>query len=508
MKHFSDDRWKQSIPMPVCEDHPEYTEFYQRAWKLVREHVKYIDGMPQTPYMDEAFCDTQIWIWDSCFMSLFCKYAQEAFPGVETLNNFYSVLYDGKQLPEVYTTDREPTWTKAIPGQKNKIKIHIADNPPLFAFAEYETAMMRGDIEAVKILLYEKQYLQKHYAWLEELRERTQLPCVLLPTRWIREELGYRWEGGRSGMDNTPRGRAQVRDGRERPKNPDLLWLDAICQQALSANLISKLFALVGDAESSSEWAQKHAEKKVLVNRFYWDDTDRFYYDIDVGTHAFCKVKTVASYWPLLAEIASSEQAKSLVERISDPMTFGGDVPLISLARNDGDFEEDGRYWRGSLWLPTAYVALKGLSRYHFDDEVQEAACKILHHMYRTYRDYEPHTIWECYSPTECAPATTADGRALVRADFCGWSALGPISIYIEFILGFRRIDAFENTVEWILPRTFGGEVGIQNLRFGRVVTDITAKDGVCRVVSNASFTLMVDGKSHAVREGENTFRV
>lgn len=36
--------------------------FHKIAWELAREHVKEIDGMPQNPYMDEGFCDTQIWI--------------------------------------------------------------------------------------------------------------------------------------------------------------------------------------------------------------------------------------------------------------------------------------------------------------------------------------------------------------------------------------------------------------------------------------------------------------
>ena len=86
-QNFGGENWRGFIPIPICEDNPKYLEFYEKAWELAYAHIKSIDGMPQTPYMDEAFCETQVWIWDSCFMSLFCKYAKEAFPGVETLNN-------------------------------------------------------------------------------------------------------------------------------------------------------------------------------------------------------------------------------------------------------------------------------------------------------------------------------------------------------------------------------------------------------------------------------------
>ena len=97
--NFGSKDWKNFVPIPVCEEHPEYFDFYIKAWSLAFDHIKDIPGMPQNPYMDEAFCATQVWIWDTCFMSLFCKYAREVFPGVETFKNFYEVLYGDKRLP-------------------------------------------------------------------------------------------------------------------------------------------------------------------------------------------------------------------------------------------------------------------------------------------------------------------------------------------------------------------------------------------------------------------------
>jgi hypothetical protein len=126
--------------------------------------------------------------------------------------------------------------------------------------------------------------------------------------------------------------------------------------------------------------------------------------------------------------------------------------------------------------------------------------------MLETYRVYEPHTIWECYAPCAPAPATTPRGNGLVRPDFCGWSALGPISIYIEYVLGFHTVNAFTRTVEWAKPDTFQGEIGVRNLRFGDVEADILAKGNLCRVRTNAEFTLKVNGESFTALKGENTF--
>jgi len=501
-KDFYAKDWKNYLPRPVCEAHPEYNELYDRAWELARDHVKTLEGMPQSPYMDEGFCDTQVWIWDTCFMTLFCKFAPEVFPGVETFNNFYDVLYMGGELPEVIPTEDEPWWTGAKPGVPFRVKVHIADNPPLFAWAEYENALIHGDREYVKKLL-EGNALQRHYEWIESLTEAVHPKGVQLPTYLKHEKYGYTWEGGSSGMDNTPRGRESV-PSPERPNNPDMLWLDAICQQALSADSIARLYALIGDGEGERKWRERFEEKREIIDRYYWDSEDGFYYDVDRRDMSLIRVMTVASYWALTAGAASKEQAAALAKRVWEEDTMGGPLPLLSLARKDPEFDPMGRYWRGALWLPCAYAALKGLDRYGYHAETHASACKIVEHMWRTYRDHEPHTIWECYAPDYYEPATTTDGGMKVRKDFCGWSALGPISVYLEYVLGFRGVDAFKREVEWIRPTEMEGEIGVRNLRFGDVVTDIVAKDGVCRITANAPYTLKINGQIFAIEAGES----
>ena len=124
--------------------------------------------------------------------------------------------------------------------------------------------------------------------------------------------------------------------------------------------------------------------------------------------------------------------------------------------------------------------------------------------MYRTYTDYTPHTIWECYNPEEYKPATTEElGDSIVRKDFCGWSALGPISVYIEFVLGFHTVDAFEKTVKWAKPNGIKGKIGIKNLKFGNIVTDIEADGENCTVISNNAYTLERNGKNYKIMPTE-----
>ena len=504
---FGCQNWKDFIPQPIFDDKPEYFALYEKAWELAYDHIKYVDGMPQTPYMDEAFCDTQVWIWDSCFMALFCKYARDVFPGVETLRNFYEVLYGGKRLATVIPGEEEPAWVNPVPGEPYEIQIHIADNPPLFAWAEYENLLISGDVDYIKKLLYEEGFLQKHYDWLEGLREKIKPDGVMNNTCLISEKEGYRWEGGRSGMDNTPRGRKGERALKERPNNPDMLWVDALCQQALSAKLISKMFEIVDDKEKTEKWHNRFLDKKEIINRLYWDSDDEFYYDIDINTHDFMKVMSIASYWTMTSETTTKERADKLVKHLFNAKLFGGIVPFVSLSRSDSDFNPRGGYWRGSVWLPTAYATLKGLANYGYFKEAYELALKLLEHMIRTYEEYEPHTIWECYSPEEFKPASRVCGEnQCVRPDFCGWSALGPISIYIEFVLGFYEVDAIKRVVRWAKQNCIHGNIGIKNLRFGDIVTSICAFGEKCIVESNETYNLDINGRIYLVKKGVNEF--
>ena len=504
-KDFSCKDRVKHVPEVIYDAEKGYEELYRKAWELVDAHVMDIEGMPHSPYMDEAFCRTQIWIWDTCFMSLFCKYAPDYFPGVESLHNFYDVMYGEKSLPEVFVPEDEPSWTLNTPGTMGRIKIHIADNPPLFAWSEYENFLFTGDKEHIETLLYKEQYLQKHYFWLENLKETFTAPWLRIPTKWCNCSIGYSWEGGCSGMDNSPRGRLDVPCKGFRPGTPDNLWLDALAQQALSAECIGRLFGALGDEQEEKKWEALSSEKKRLLRELYWDKEDGIFYDLSLSRKTFNKVPTIASYWPLTVGAATEEQAERMTEKLFDPEYFGGEYPFTSLARKDPDFvPEGGNYCRGTVWAPTAYATVRGLVRYGKYKEAMLASRKLLAHVYGTYRNFTPHTIWESYSPGGMEPARQLDNETLVRKDFCGWSALFPISILIENVIGIHTVDAVRNRVAWFLDTTLPGKTGVKNLRFGETTASFIHENSNVTVETDHPFTLEINGKEYSISSGKN----
>mgnify|MGYP002696939524 CR=1 FL=1 len=244
--------WKKEIPLPVYPNR-EMVDLYHKTWEIAAGRVrKGPEGLPASPYMDENCYEDQIWIWDTCFMVLFAKYAPRSFPGIESLDNLYKPIHEKAATP---------------------LRIHLVDNPPLFAWVEKEYFDFTGDKGRLNHLLNEKRYLQKHFKWFARAKAGERFECS--PQRIYLNSIGddgFTWTGGASGMDNTPRGRGC---------NGEMLWMDALAQQALAALYIERIAEVLDDPSTAKEFAGEYAVKKDLLNKYYWDAEDGFYYDIE-----------------------------------------------------------------------------------------------------------------------------------------------------------------------------------------------------------------------------------
>ena len=121
---------KSLLPQPVYSPEPGLVDLYWAAWDLAWGRVKHQDGIPQSPYMDENLWDDTIWIWDTEFMVLFVA-----------MRLRYSLAY------RVWITSIRRYWTES----RSLLKIWHPDNPPFFAWVEYEYYKMTGDKKAFGI---------------------------------------------------------------------------------------------------------------------------------------------------------------------------------------------------------------------------------------------------------------------------------------------------------------------------------------------------------------------
>ena len=129
------------------------------------------------------------------------------------------------------------------------------------------------------------------------------------------------------------------------------------------------------------------------IRRECWDERDGFFYsqDVDVKTRAYdwfhkglgvfwhtlpIKVRTWTGFLPLLAGIATEEQAERIVrEHITDEKTFASPYGIRSLSRDEKMYNLEATNnpsnWLGPIWLVVNYCAFRGLLNYGYRAEAE-----------------------------------------------------------------------------------------------------------------------------------------
>lgn len=451
------------LPIPVLEKSPRFVELYWKAWEISLTKTR----RPRpgsgfvSDYMDEGFSDN-IFQWDTCFMVMFGRYGADVVPGAKSFDNFYARQHDDGFIDrEIRESDGSDYWG---PQHNNSI------NPPLYSWAEWENYMVNGDTARLKTIY---PHLKMYYEWIKQHRR---LPSGLYWTTNLA-----------SGMDNSPR---CYPDGDSSDLSYGYSWVDLTSQQALNAMFLQRMAKIAGFENDAAAFQRDYDELSRLVNENFWDERTGMYYDLN-AKGKLTRVKTVASFWPMLAGIAPPDRARRLVENhLMNKKEFWRPHPFPTLSRDSIYYNPLGGYWKGSVWAPTEYMIIRALLNYGYDDFAAEAVEKHLKNMSDALM--VTGTIWENYAPESPSRGNASAGN------FVGWSGVGPIAMLIENVIGLRA-DAPNDRLRWRLRRT--DRHGMRNFHFGdnpRITLIAEPRkeetDTVTILVSSdTSFTLSVD---------------
>ena len=464
---------KKFLPVPVLEKDKELLDMYWYCWGLTFKHIKKpfpASGFPSN-FLDEAF-NRDIFQWDTIFMLMFARYGHQAFPFINSLDNFYT-----KQHPDGYIcrellekNGRDFFKTSADPK---------AVNPPLFAWAELESFKLTGDVERLRKVL---PVLERYAAWLEIGRRKKNTVHKLF---W-NSNLG-------SGMDNSPRSGSG--------------WVDMSAQMVIQYNCMAYMADVLGEKDKASYFRNRADEIAALMNKWMWNSEDGLYYDVDDKGKQI-KRKTIACFWPMLAGVTTEAQTEALLKNLKNPKTFWRTIVFPTLSADDKVYKPRGGYWHGAVWAPTNMAVIKGLERQGRYDFAYEASEKYLKGMEKVFR--KTGTVWENYAPDSYSQGKPAKPR------FVGWTGCGPIALLIENIIGIK-CDAAAKRIIWRIHRT--DSHGVKNLRFGNTKVSLTAEAREnnnlplsITVESSGEFTLTVyvggKRKEFTVHKGKNTLKL
>ncbi|OJF76346.1 MAG: hypothetical protein BKP49_07695 [Treponema sp. CETP13] len=414
----------------------DFVDIYDKTWAWLQDFwrdplsgAKTTDGyfMYHTSQDD----DTELSIVDqleSTFSSFFLVYSNRNYPAHQNLDYLYSRQEENGAIRWKYNAKtNEPIVSK--------------DNPegvglPLFAWAEFNLYHKSANKRRVKEIM---PILQKYMTWLSNT---------------FKDENGmYKAPYCAGEMYNSPREGA-------------VFTVDFNSALAVNALYMSALGDILNDKELSFQYKRLYFSLKTRINSFMWNQTTGIYHDLDENAIQL-PVKTIAGFWPMLAEIPNEDKANLMVNLLTDPHYFGTEHPFPSLSADEKQFSEKGHGYCGSVFPICNFMVIKGLEKYEHWDLARESAIK---HLYFILEAMFPGTsrqgdLYEAYLPCKEGIATMDEVGTPPRTRYLTSTGLSTIALMIENIIGLE-ISLPRKTVDWIIPNL--ESMGIENLSLKR----------------------------------------
>jgi neutral trehalase len=382
---------------------------------------------------------------DAIYSSFFLVYSNRIYQAHPTLDIFYERQEPNGAIRNAYSIE-------------TGLPVFTPDNPegigiPLFAWAEFNLYHKSANKKRVKDIL---PVLHRYIEWIDATFKR---PNGLYEVPLIATD-----------MENTPR---------EQTVYP----MDFNTMMAINVLYMSALSDILNDKDASFHYKKIYFSLKTRINSLMWNADDGFYYDIDRDEKQI-PVKTIAGYWPLLAEIPNDDKAERLIAKLQDPQFFGAPHPFPTLAVNEPCFDENGCGYRGSVYPHLTFMVIKGLERYQRWDLARECAIRHLYFVLDSMTEghanghHSSHrgNLWEAYLPLQEGHAIWPDNPDFPRVQYLTYDALSTICLMIENIVGLF-ISLPRKTVDWIIPNL--EIMGVENLSLKKnMITILSNKSG------------------------------
>ncbi|GHV27831.1 hypothetical protein AGMMS4952_10200 [Spirochaetia bacterium] len=377
---------------------------------------------------------------DAIFSSFFLVYSNRIYQAFPTLD----VFYERQELNGAIRCSYSIETGEPVVEEDNPEGLGL----PLFAWAEFNLYHKSGNKKRVKDVL---PILDQYTNWIDSVFKRSnglyEVPLAA------------------TGMINAPR---------ENAAYP----VDFNAMMAVNALYLSALADILNDREASFQYKRQYFSLKTRLNTLMWDSDDGFYYDIDIHENRL-KVKTIAGYWPLLAEISNDDKAEQIIDKLSNPEYFGAVHPFPTVSVSEPSFDETGNGFRGSVYPHLTFMVIKGLERYQRWDLARECAIRHLYFVLDSMNPEGNHhkgNLWEAYLPLKEGPAQWPDKPGFPRSQYLTYDALSTICLTIENIVGLF-ISLPRKTVDWIIPNL--EIMGIENLSLKKnMITILSNKSG------------------------------
>ena len=258
-----------------------------------------------------------------------------------------------------------------------------------------------------------------------------------------------------------------VHDRSLRESGHDTSWrLDDVCADLNTVDLNALLFKYENDfaylikkyfdgefLTSSGKrydagyWSERASSRLSLINQFLWSKEKGCFYDFNFEKNSLTYFESATNFYPLWANICTTEQADSLVENLIKTHRAKGGILATSKrsieAFDNGGAQKQWDYPNG--WAPHQMLIWKGLLNYGFEKEAYEFIYRWLWMITRNAVDYNG-TIPEKYDVVACTHKVYAEyGNVGTEFEYITTSGFGWMNASYQLGLNLLPRNLIEN---------------------------------------------------------------
>jgi alpha,alpha-trehalase len=154
---------------------------------------------------------------------------------------------------------------------------------------------------------------------------------------------------------------------------------------------LAELFALLGDTERQTRYAQAAEERRQIIRELMYNRQQKFYFDYNYAQHKRHTFYSLAGFFPLWANIATTEEAEGALHALT---RFEYDGGLATTQRTQ--LFKPARQWDyPNGWPNLHWIVVRGLLNYGFRKDAERIAEKWLNTNLKVF--HKTRRMWEKY---------------------------------------------------------------------------------------------------------------
>jgi alpha,alpha-trehalase len=162
------------------------------------------------------------------------------------------------------------------------------------------------------------------------------------------------------------------------------------------AQVMAGLAERFGWKDKAASWRKQSDERAQRIDKYCWDEKEGFYFEYDYVSGRRLPYYSLNGFWPLWAGIASTEQARRVVEHLDKfDRPFG-------LTFTDRDYPNPHGHF-GALewaypesWPPQQILVALALQRYGFSEQARSVSRRYISNVVTTWE--KTGMTWERYN--------------------------------------------------------------------------------------------------------------